>query len=101
MFAWLKKTGMKAGQFDYEFRKIGLIKMKCVNNFFEPDINIKEIPPIFKHCSSLWIEFKCGKNKLTKEQEEFKELMEQQGRKCIVARSADEALDEIEKYLAE
>jgi hypothetical protein len=77
-FAYLKRTGMKAGQFDYELRK-------CVG--------------FVMHYYSLHIEFKYGKNKLTPEQEAFKTQQESQGRKCVVCYSAAEGIEAVKKYL--
>jgi hypothetical protein len=78
-YAYLKRTGMKAGQFDYEFKK----KWNHMTN----------------NTIGLHIEFKHGKNKLTPEQETFKKQQESQGRKCVVCYSADEAIEAVKKYL--
>lgn len=50
--------------------------------------------------SGLYIEMKFGKNKPTKNQEEFMELLRQQGHKVAVCYSAEEARELIRCYLA-
>jgi hypothetical protein len=47
----------------------------------------------------LWIEFKAGKNNLSKKQKEFFSLAESQGHKCVVVWSAQEAFREIDSYI--
>src|SRR5438128_1707791 len=46
-----------------------------------------------------WIEFKCGKGKLTPEQTEFRDHLVNEGYEYSVCRSVDEALDFVEEYL--
>lgn len=50
--------------------------------------------------SSLFIEMKNGKNKLTKEQEDFFEFLGKQGFKCVVCYSAKDAIKEIIDYVS-
>lgn len=47
----------------------------------------------------LWIEFKYGKNKLTKAQKEFQNVMYERGYVVSVAYSCDEAINILKKYL--
>lgn len=51
--------------------------------------------------SGLWIEFKAGKNKLTKDQKIFFEdaMSPEANYKCVVVYSAKEAIDAIKEYL--
>lgn len=53
--------------------------------------------PIWRH--GLWIEMKSGKGKLTKEQEEFLDLMATNGYRTAVARSFEEAVKIFEDYV--
>ncbi len=61
-----------------------------------PDINL---PFACKEYSQLYIEMKVDKNKLTKDQEELKELLIAGGSHYVVAYSADEAIKAITEYL--
>lgn len=47
----------------------------------------------------LWIEFKAGKNKLTKEQEEFFNLAKNVNYKCVVVWNWADAVKEIQEYI--
>lgn len=49
--------------------------------------------------NSLWIEFKCGKNKQTKAQEEFQQIVYETGGKYVVCRSLAEAMTEVTEYI--
>lgn len=49
----------------------------------------------------LWIEFKAGKRKLDKDQEQFFATAKEQRYECVVVYSAKEAIDEIKEYLKE
>lgn len=46
----------------------------------------------------LWVEMKVGKNTLTDEQAEMKQLLEQQGNYCVVCYSYQDAIRVIEWY---
>lgn len=52
------------------------------------------------HFHGLWMEFKAGKNKITQAQEEFKKRMLTMGYACAVVYSIDEAIEELQRYLA-
>jgi len=47
----------------------------------------------------LWIEFKCGRNTCTAEQTAFGEYAQAAGYGWVVARSVDEAVTAVERYL--
>ena len=50
---------------------------------------------------SLYIEMKYGKNKTSQTQDEWIERLRQLGHKVCVCYGANEAIDEIEKYISE
>ena len=54
-------------------------------------------------CAGLYIEMKRrkqdGPSRITKDQKDFQEYAAEQGYKCVVCFGADEAIDEIKKYL--
>jgi len=70
-----------------------------------PDINLDWATPLnLNKLSKGWwpslrIEMKFGKNKLTKEQREKKDLLEQAGFRVVVAYSAKEAIKAVVDYL--
>lgn len=49
----------------------------------------------------LWIEFKAGKNKLTKAQQQFFKTANEAGYKCVVVWSWEDAVKELEDYMKE
>lgn len=49
----------------------------------------------------MWIEFKAGKNKLTKLQEQFFETARSVDYKCVVVWKAEQAITEMKYYLGE
>jgi len=57
------------------------------------------LPVSRKGYHSLWIEMKHGKNKTTKEQQEFIQWQEAEGSKCVVCYDWMDARAEIEGYL--
>lgn len=63
-----------------------------------PDINL---PFSCLEYTQLYIEMKVGKNKLTDEQKELRELLLLGGAYYSVAYSAKEAIDTIEKYVVQ
>jgi hypothetical protein len=63
-----------------------------------PDINL---PFACLEYTQLYIEMKIGKNKLTSEQKELRDLLVMGGAFYSVAYSAKEAIDTIEKYVAQ
>jgi hypothetical protein len=71
----IKKCGLVAGTPDYFFMK--------------PN----------KLYNGMWLEFKAGKNKLTKLQENFFETATAANYKCIVVWKAEEAIKEVKNYL--
>lgn len=71
----LKKAGVKAGLPDYFF-------MHSDNGY-----------------CGLFLEFKANNNKLTKAQKEFFQLAEEMHYKCVIVKSAQEALNVINDYL--
>ena len=73
-----------------------LVKMGMAKGF--PDVEIP-LPCRDKH--GLYIEFKAGKGKLSPEQKEWLEYLEQQGYVAKVARSFAEAQKILNEYLGE
>jgi hypothetical protein len=51
------------------------------------------------HFYGLWIEFKYGNNKLTKNQRLFEEYVKKMGYEAVVVYSCDEAIKAVKKYL--
>ncbi len=58
------------------------------------------LPVARKGFTTLCIELKWGKNKLTQEQKEFKAFVESEGGKCVECWNWEEAKKEIEWYLS-
>ena len=56
------------------------------------------LPMITHEWPGLYIEMKAGKNKLTEQQSEFKVYAEEQGYKCEVCYSSEEAINVIKEY---
>ena len=52
------------------------------------------------HYHGMWLEFKAGKNKLTKAQEQFFETAQALNYKCAVVWSATEAIQEVKNYIS-
>lgn len=49
----------------------------------------------------LWIEFKAGKGQLSEHQKEFFDIQRSEGYKCVVVWHWEDAMKEIQEYLAE
>lgn len=75
-----------------------LSKMKAEGAFKKGLLDFT-IPVKTKNYGALYIELKVGKNKATKEQLEWKELLEKNGNKCEVCYGSSEAIKAIEEYL--
>lgn len=73
--AILKREGVRAGVFD--------LFLAAPRNGF----------------SGLWLEMKWGKNKITKEQQAFKAMIEAEQGKCVVCYDWETAKEQIEAYL--
>ncbi len=62
-----------------------------------PDLFIAE--PTKRYCG-MYVEMKFGRNKPTKEQEIYLELLAKKGYYCVVCYSAKEAIAEFKKYIS-
>lgn len=64
----------------------------------KPGVSDLFIPRSTGECKGLWIELKAGKNKPTKTQFDFMELMRKEGYATEICYRADEAIEVIKRY---
>lgn len=79
-------------------KKLGL--KKGVSDLFYAKPHIKDIDGIRHILCGLWFEIKTKTGRVTKEQNEFIELMNASHYKAYVIRSIDEAIQKFEEYVS-
>lgn len=104
-FEYLERMATRHPEFDYAFHipngemrdKATAGKLKSAGvRAGVPDVLV---PVVRKPYAGLWLEFKVGRNGLSKEQKAFQAFLLQQGYLVVVCYSSLEAIDAVERYL--